>query len=1347
MPPAIIGAVVALGASGLAAASIISVTTALVIGMAATVAGSLLSKPKLPGMGNIKSQQERKQVVRSSAASCNVIYGTTMISGVLIFAEEEPGDQDDGEWIHMVLAIAGHKINRIVEFYIGDDKASTYGNNVVWALLNDLQEADPYLLKKCPSWKQDMIGKGVALVRVSLKYDQEMFPSGLPNLKFVVEGKLVWDPRTNTEYFTDNAALCTLDYYLTTIGVKKEDMMLAEYVSAANTCDEMVQNADGSMTARYTVNGTFDVSEPFNDVLMDGLFQACGGEPTYIAGKHGILVGAYYGPPAPNMVLTQDHLRDDVSITPEASFKDLTNIIRGVYVDPKQDYNETDFPPVVIEEWLQQDGRELAEDFKFRFVNNPYTAQRLATIAVHRKRVSRMMELPINLKGFKFRPGRFINIDLPHLGINMVEFRVTKWDFDPQAGISITVRQESPSTYNDVVGKIVELPPLTNLRPETIAAPQNIRFNLDKIGDVVQGVLQWENPQEAAYNNVVIFDSTGNVVNTIQVPGNRVQLNGLVKGKYKVNVYAFGFNGAKSSPGYVEIDISAPNMPTNIRVESGFYSVSIYPSSSDLNAPTFEYWMSDKALTGDAVILQNASRLGQGSFWTVENLNPMQIYYFHVRTINIYGASTFKSVAGRASTKADEILDVVGKQWQDSELGQVIKDMEVNIENLDVVNKALEDVIRQNKDDVEKLNIAVRKSFQTIGDVTFQIRQNKGTNEAEIKRVEGVVATETEARVQSFEYLNAKVEGVNGTLTGELNTFKEVYATDKAVLVTWQQEAIARFEYNESSILEIQETTSTLTESVAQHTRQLTAQQSTLESQGVTLDSQGKLLNAQGLKLDEQGRLVDSQGKIINSQGIQLDSQGKLINDQGKVIDSHGVAITEHASRITSVEKVSATNTQSITENKQAADSRFASNEASINQAQQTAASAEDAAVKFAVQMAAESKKTQENINESKAEILDVKNIVANQELAMAQQISQLKTEFNGNIATINGQLKVVSDATSANASAIQILATDVGNNKGQISSIQTSITTLEKSVQETKDQLYAQTQSTDQRFTAVNQTINQTKTELEKSIASSNQTLSSQIATVDGKAVQAGKDAATANSNAGKAQTTADGATKNINDYKTANDKEIVLVKADIKSNREAIATEKQARTTDVTNLQASLNSTNAKVEQKMEAVVEHNGTVAATYTLRAGIELPNGTYKSAGLFLGVSGGTNPVASVGVNADNFVVMNSRNGKLETVFQVDSSGNVVIRNALISKLFVEEAIVGSTLSSADFSATKGIQIDFKNGKIIANGGTWGAGLNVGNPTGKGLSITDQTILVRDENGRLRFACGYIKGLV
>lgn len=1027
MPPAVIGAVVAIGASGLAAASIITISTALIIGMAATAAGMLLTpKPKLPGMGNVKSQQERKQIVRSSAASCNVIYGTTMISGVLIFAEEQPGAQDDGEWLHMVVAIAGHPIHAITEFYIGDDKASTYGSNVKWALLNDLQQADPYLLQNCPSWKSDMVGKGVALVRVSLKFDQEKFPAGLPNLKFIVQGKEVWDPRTDTKVFTDNAALCSLDYHIEHIKIARKDMNLAEYISAANICDEIVKNGDGGSSIRYTVNGTFDVSEPFNDVLMDGLFQACGGEPTYVAGKHGIMVGAYYGPPNPNMVLTQHHIRGDISITPEPSFKDLANIIRGVYVDPKQDYNETDFPPIVMQEWLDQDGRELPEDYKFRFVTNPFTAQRLATISMNRKRVSRMMELPINLKGFKFRPGRFIYVDLPHLGIDMVEFRVTKWDFDPQSGITITVRQEALETYNDVLGKAVELPPLTNLRPETMVAPQNLSFSLTEIGEVVQGVLQWDNPQDAAYNNVVIFDSLGKIVKTIQVPGNRVQLNGLVKGEYNIIVYAFGFNGAKSSGSSLNINIQAPNAPTSIRLESLFYSVGLYPSSDNGNNTTFEYWMSSVEITGgDANILQKATKLGQGTFWTVGNINPSETYYFYIRCKNVYGISSFTSVSGTSSTMAKEILDIVSGDWDQSELGQAIK-------NLEAANLSLEDIIAQNKLDIELMNISIRKSFQEIGQVTFEIRETVGNSTAGIKRVEGAIATESEARAQSFEYLDAAVKGNKA----ELNTFKDTYANDQ---------------------------------------------------------------------------------------------------------------------------------------------------------------------------------------------------------YAMTEYVQQLKTQAD--------------------------------KNTGEISSVKTSVTTLDGVVNKNQQTMYAQFETVDSRITAVNQKVDTTKTDLEKSIATSTQ------------------------------------------------------------------------------NLQASINDTNAKVEQKMDAVVNHNGTVAATYTLRAGVTLPNGTYKSAGLFIGVEGGSNPIASVGVSADNFVVMNSRTGKLEAVFMVDASGNVIIRNALISKLFVEEAIVGSTLSSPDFGPNKGIQIDFKNGKIIANGGTWGAGLNIGNPQGKGLSITDQTILVRDENGRLRFACGYIKGLV
>lgn len=673
MPPAIIGGLIALGASGLAAASIISVTTALIIGMAATVAGSLLTpKPKMPGMGDYTSMQERKQILRSSTAPCNVIYGTTMLSGVLIFAEEEEGDQDDGEWLYMVLVLAAHKINRIKVFYVGDETVGSYGANVEYALLNDLTTADPYLVRNCPSWTDDMVGRGVAMVRIGLKYDQELFPAGLPNLKFEVEGKLVWDPRTNNTIYSNNAAICILDYYLNYLKVPKEDINLNEFIAAANICDEQVLDADGSYSKRYTVNGTFDVSETCNDIL-DSLFQACGGEPTYIGGKHGMMVAAYYGPAAANMVLDESCIRDDIKITPEASYKDLTNIIRGVYIDPTQNYTETDFPPVVIEEWIQQDGKELPEDFKYRFVTNAYTAQRLARILINRKRVSRMMEIPVNMKGFKFRPGKFVKVNLPQLGISNIEFRVTKWDFDPTNGITIALREESAATYGDSVGEVVVPPPITNIKPEYVKAPVDIRYEVDTMGEIIQGVLYWTNPQEVAYNNVIVYGSDGKVKLTIQVPGQFTRLNGLPKDDYSVLIYAVSFTGIRSSGSGYSFSIAAPNPPTGVEVENGYFSLTLKPRSNNANDVQYDFWTSGKVALPNVeteTVEAGADRLGVGQMWLQNSLEYMTTYYFYIRCTNIYGASAFIQVEGTVSTDLNDFWDQLDDKWTSSNPAQ-----------------------------------------------------------------------------------------------------------------------------------------------------------------------------------------------------------------------------------------------------------------------------------------------------------------------------------------------------------------------------------------------------------------------------------------------------------------------------------------------------------------------------------------------------------------------------------------------------------------------------------------------------------------------------------------------------
>ena len=121
MPPAIIGAAVAIGASAAAAAGWIATGVALAIGMTATVAGALLTKTPNTNFNAYKGQQERKQVLRAAAAARTVVYGTTVASGVMTFAEEQPGDQDEDELLHMALVVASHPPEGIGDIWLGDD--------------------------------------------------------------------------------------------------------------------------------------------------------------------------------------------------------------------------------------------------------------------------------------------------------------------------------------------------------------------------------------------------------------------------------------------------------------------------------------------------------------------------------------------------------------------------------------------------------------------------------------------------------------------------------------------------------------------------------------------------------------------------------------------------------------------------------------------------------------------------------------------------------------------------------------------------------------------------------------------------------------------------------------------------------------------------------------------------------------------------------------------------------------------------------------------------------------------------------------------------------------------------
>lgn len=527
MPVAVVAGAIALGASAAAAAGYITLTTALVIATTATVAGALLTKADVPSLTGYQSQAERKQVLRSSSAPKVYIYGRTKVSGLMFFAEEQSGDQVDGEWLHLAIAVCAHKVHNIAAVYLGDDDISTYGEYAQYQVHNDSTDVSD-MLSRAPSWKPDMVGRGLCWVRISLKFNQEKFPSGLPNISFLVEGKEVYDPRSGTTVYSNNAALCILDFYRSYLGVPDSELLMDEFIEAANICEESINGNDYS-EPRYTINGSYDASEAVSSTL-DDLHLCCAGEPTYIGGKHGLLVGAYYGPA--NLTLDESQIIDDIKIVPETSWSERTNVMNGTFIDPEQGYTEVDFPPVIVEAYILEDGNEFTDDVKYRFVTSEYQAQRLAQITINRKRLGRTIEIPLNFHGYQYRPGRYVNVNIPSLGINMEEFRVTKWSISPNGeGCTVTVRQENSDVWGDAVGQPIDRPDLTNLPGPSVPAPTNINWLPVASNAEVnyQGVLSWTNPTDVDFTQVII-QGDGKTIVSMQSSETSIRVNGLDRG-------------------------------------------------------------------------------------------------------------------------------------------------------------------------------------------------------------------------------------------------------------------------------------------------------------------------------------------------------------------------------------------------------------------------------------------------------------------------------------------------------------------------------------------------------------------------------------------------------------------------------------------------------------------------------------------------------------------------------------------------------------------------------------------------------------------------------------------------
>ena len=226
-----------------------------------------------------------------------VIYGRRKVGGTRVFLST---GGNKNEYLYMVLALSEGPVDAVEEIYINDelwlkDEAVVSGTKYSGlithgiALGGDSQAYISMLSGADVTWGANHTLSGVAYVALRFKYDQDKF-SGIPDVKCVVRGKKVYDPRkdsTSSVYdsslgvsthranlvstweWSSNPALCLRDYLTNARYGKGLNNALIDIDSFADAAD-FLDTTETKHTESVTANGSYAIGA--TSLALAGVF-------------------------------------------------------------------------------------------------------------------------------------------------------------------------------------------------------------------------------------------------------------------------------------------------------------------------------------------------------------------------------------------------------------------------------------------------------------------------------------------------------------------------------------------------------------------------------------------------------------------------------------------------------------------------------------------------------------------------------------------------------------------------------------------------------------------------------------------------------------------------------------------------------------------------------------------------------------------------------------------------------------------------------------------------------------------------------------------------------------------
>lgn len=405
----------AIGLTGTALSNFATFSTQVVVGLSLNAISRALT-PR----GNAPEPSARMVNFAQPVSYMETVYGTVRKGGPIAYTNFADSKR------YKVVVLAAHEIEGIVEHWLDEWPVTIDGAGVVTTnppgslgeihfRVGTIGQAVLPLNSVFSELTSNHDFDGLAVAQITAtKPAAENFSANYPRGREwqyapVIEGKNdIYDPRTDTYGWTDNAALVIADWIVNTLG---RTVDWDEVETEADVCDTNVTTRYEGTIQKWTINCSFsdDVDDEQNRAMFasacDAFFYETPG------GKVGFKVGRYE---APIVTLTDD---DFYGITfSQGTDAETPNEFVIRYTEPDNAYRETPAGAWVVD----PSGRRTREELAVYAINSHNQASRVA------KRLARARNPEYSVQGVLKYVGqdiigqRFVRITHTQLGIDQV---------------------------------------------------------------------------------------------------------------------------------------------------------------------------------------------------------------------------------------------------------------------------------------------------------------------------------------------------------------------------------------------------------------------------------------------------------------------------------------------------------------------------------------------------------------------------------------------------------------------------------------------------------------------------------------------------------------------------------------------------------------------------------------------------------------------------------------------------------------------------------------------------------------------------------------------------------------